>query len=107
MKIEEVLPAYREGGRIKRSLWGRGVRFNECDRLTYRDVIADDWEIVEEPKSPKLMAPCIFAYDKTSPYGQFGVSEMLFGSREDAGYKYTTVVKWPARDGEFFEVPQE
>lgn len=105
MKIEEVLPAYREGGRIKRSLWGRGVRFNECDRLTYRDVIADDWEIVEEPKPPKLMAPAFFKCG-TGVY----VSGILFSSTEDAIDRVIgDLIAWPAipdANG-FYSVPQE
>ena len=66
MKFEEVLPALREGKRIKRNTW-------PCYKYCYvkdnhivnqngelyvfgveADILQDDWEIVKEPKKVKL-----------------------------------------------------
>ena len=66
MKFEEVLPALREGKKIRRKIWGRERSFivikddSLVDNLG-RDVAiytyglkAIDWEIVEEKKKVKL-----------------------------------------------------
>lgn len=60
MKFEEVLPALREGKKIRRKEWQKthyyiGSRF--CDvgyELSLTDLLADDWEIVKEKKKVKL-----------------------------------------------------
>lgn len=66
MKFEEVLPALREGKKIRRKSWGRVHSFiiikddslvddYRCNVVIYAyDLKADDWEIVEEKKKVKL-----------------------------------------------------
>lgn len=68
MKFEEVLPALREGKKIKRKYWGenyikRDFRFlvgqiigqdSVIYALTILELEADDWEIIKEPKKVKL-----------------------------------------------------
>ena len=68
MKFEEVLPALREGKKIGRKKWNKGYYYE----MTYKygnnvivdnhgeakedweDLLATDWEIVEEKKKVKL-----------------------------------------------------
>lgn len=66
MKFEEVLPALREGKKIRRKSWGRVRSFiiikddslvddYRCNVVIYAyDLKADDWEIVKEKKKVKL-----------------------------------------------------
>lgn len=72
MRFEEVLPALREGKKIRRKdiVWGKCYGFIfisetenkifsdnviNCDyRITKKDLNADDWGIVKEPKKVKL-----------------------------------------------------
>lgn len=72
MKFEEVLPALREGKRIKRKdvVWQNYYGFlfigktenkifsdsvgNNDYKLTKEDLLANDWEIVKEPKKVKV-----------------------------------------------------
>ena len=68
MKFEEVFPALREGEKIKRKIWYEDINYiilNEnkeiislkwgiYDALSIKDLLADDWEIVKEPKKVKL-----------------------------------------------------
>lgn len=66
MKFEEVLPALREGKKIRRKSWGRVHSFiiikddslvddYHCNVGIYAyDLKADDWEIVKETKKVKL-----------------------------------------------------
>ena len=72
MKFEEVLPALREGKKIRRKniVWKNyyGYLFvienkdkifsdsagNDDYKLTKEDLLVDDWEIVKEPKKAKL-----------------------------------------------------
>ena len=72
MKLEEVLPALREGKKIRRKdiVWGNfyGVLFisetgdkifsdnvDNCDyKILKEDLLAEDWEIVKELKKVKL-----------------------------------------------------
>lgn len=63
MKLEEVLPALREGKKVRRTCWAPGlfVKLNyngtniiteigkECNLPSFH-ILADDWEIVPEPK---------------------------------------------------------
>lgn len=65
-KFEEVLPALREGKKIRRSCWGEFYYIfykivedcivNDKDfyfTLKAEDMFKDDWEIIEEPKPPR------------------------------------------------------
>ncbi len=68
MKFEEVLPALREGEKIKRKIWYEDINYiilNEnkeiisfkwgiYDALSIKDLLADDWEVIEEPNKVKL-----------------------------------------------------
>ena len=66
MKFEEVIPALREGKKIRRKSWGRVHSFiiikddslvddYHCNVGIYAyDLKADDWEIVTEKKKVKL-----------------------------------------------------
>ena len=72
MKFEEVLPALRVGKKIRRGdiVWQNYYGFlfisetenkissdnvrNDDYKIIAKDLIADDWEIVEEPKKIKL-----------------------------------------------------
>ena len=66
MRFEEVLPALREGKKIRRKSWGRVHSFiiikddslvddYRCNVVIYAyDLKADDWEIVKEKKKVKL-----------------------------------------------------
>lgn len=78
MKFEDVLPALREGKKIRREYWKPYKKYiylhfensNNCAKLFFHrndgkddekwrcfpiaDLIADDWEIVEEPKKVKF-----------------------------------------------------
>lgn len=106
MKVEEALVAYRNGGKIRRVTWGQGVYFNDFEHLTHRDVMAEDWKVLDlDPKPPKLMAPAFFALDEG-----YCVSGMLFSSEEDAQARCIgRNIKWPAipdANG-FYSVPQE
>lgn len=66
MKFEEILPALREGKKIRRSFWSNEhyIELVGCDFYDNRtnkeyyfnlnDFIADSWEIVKEPKKVKF-----------------------------------------------------
>ena len=69
MKIEEVLPALREGKKIRRNFWREDTYFyknhlgtiifkNGGEDTYYYDLTclldSNDWEIVKEPKKVKL-----------------------------------------------------
>ena len=58
MNLEEVLPAYREGKKIYRKLWGVGGAFCHISNkgknsFNEAGLFADDWETAEEP-NPKV-----------------------------------------------------
>lgn len=56
MKFEEVLPALRDGKKVRRASWENKdftLSFDDLDNsyphsLYFNDIFADDWEIVEE-----------------------------------------------------------
>lgn len=51
MNFEEALLEKRKGKEIRRKVWDKHVCWTaELDGLTYESVMADDWEIYEEPK---------------------------------------------------------
>ena len=65
MKLEEVLPALREGKKIRRTFWWEGHYFKlTSDGIVDQegknfiigkdDLFADDWEVVKEIKKVKL-----------------------------------------------------
>jgi hypothetical protein len=54
MKFEEVLPALREGKRVRqrKGAWNDWTSFNEMMSVSTKSLLADDWEIEPEPKKP-------------------------------------------------------
>lgn len=60
MKFEEVLPAFREGKKIRRGGWPELTVFTkvrsmgDVGALDSCDIYANDWEVVEEPKKPMV-----------------------------------------------------
>lgn len=71
MKLEEIIPAYRKGKKIRRECWNEEKVMNLCivkgigkygwvkegvfwKAVTDALLKADDWEIVKEPKKVKL-----------------------------------------------------
>ena len=51
MNFEEALLEKRKGKEIRRKVWDKHVCWTaELDGLTYESIMADDWEIYEEPK---------------------------------------------------------
>ena len=66
MKFEEILPALREGKKVKKRGWKGDFIFKSPFReeivfddwkgcnLSWEDFLADDWEIIKEPKKVKL-----------------------------------------------------
>ena len=60
MKFEEVLPALREGKKIRLKEWGE-IEYiynpkEDCHgvNLSWKEFFSDDWEIVKEKKKVKL-----------------------------------------------------
>ena len=49
MNLEEVLPAYRKGEKVRRMIWGKGGDLSLWNALGRGDIDADDWEIVPKP----------------------------------------------------------
>lgn len=49
MKLEEVLPEYRKGRKIKRESWGKYSYFSGGCNISFCDIDADDWELVPNP----------------------------------------------------------
>jgi hypothetical protein len=95
MKFEEVLPAFREGKKIRRDAWDEKdyVVINGGFELSDRSIMANDWEIVPEPKKPKLLAPCL-----CKSVGNIWISNKIYESKEaainDIGTTY--FISWPA-----------
>jgi Lar family restriction alleviation protein len=55
MKFEEVLPALREGKRIKRACWDVAcLKINEWEEISISHILCDDWEIMDN------IMPCPF-----------------------------------------------
>ena len=69
MRFEEILPALKEGKKIRRNYWWEGHyikrgyklvegeinnQYHAAYGLTIMDLEADDWEIIKEPKKVKL-----------------------------------------------------
>jgi hypothetical protein len=48
MKLEEVLPAFRAGKKVRRRAWDEGEYLTEFGSLPMKSIVADDWEIVKE-----------------------------------------------------------
>lgn len=52
MKFEEVLPAFRAGGKIRRKDWEphRYICLKDEDSLLIYHILKNDWEVFEEPE---------------------------------------------------------
>ena len=105
MKFEEAIAKMMVGKKIKRSCWNRWMSTASTDiHVLMYDVLADDWEVYEEPKKPRLLAPAIY-----KAVGRILISCKIFESeeaaREDLGSSF---ISWPAvanKDG-YFEVEE-
>lgn len=56
MRLEDVLPAFRAGKKIKRTVWSDSLHKDELSsQVSFnRDALfSNDWEIVEEKPSPQ------------------------------------------------------
>ena len=99
MKFKEVLEAFQEGKKIKRermSFWiDKFGTFNLHDAA--EALLADDWEIKEEPKPLKLMAPALYGQN-----GRVFISSELYELKQDAIASFgKTFISWPARCNSF------
>ncbi len=57
MKIEEVLPAFRAGKKIRREYWASNYFFGANGVIVFKqeELLADDWKIVEEKPKTKTV----------------------------------------------------
>ncbi len=107
MKFEEVLPALREGKKVRRKSWAARdyIVGGSSYELSACSLMADDWEVYEEPKKPRLLAPAFVKWEKSDhPELTAELYESEEVARKEVG-KY--FVSWPAvanKDG-FYEVP--
>ncbi len=95
MMFEEVLPALREGKKVRRRGWSEGGyiqtnsvmdivnEFSDPASGLYNNMLIDDWEVVEEPAKPTInlteydvgkrvrlrsgLVALITSYDNTEP----------------------------------------
>lgn len=110
MRFEEALAEYRKGKKIRRHSWLFALHtipfYCESTHLLHTAVMADDWEIVEEPKPPKLMAPCIYGSTHSA---RLEVSGTLYSSMEEAKKEFAVVRQWPALPNAngFYSIEQE
>lgn len=104
MKIEEVMPAFRQGKIVKRT--DADIRLTQYTFFDLGSFMDTDWTIVEEPKPPKLLAHAMCANMSGTEY----LSASIFESEGEAKRHCVSAFKyWPAipnKDG-FYEVPQE
>ena len=78
MKFEEILPALREGKKVRRGCWHQDISSIENTnsfRVAMHDLIQQDWEIIEEPKKHEVKF-WVNVYEYHSPE--------IFSSRKDA-----------------------
>lgn len=79
MKFEEVLPSLREGKKIKRknaekdywlndSFISNDINNRTYDTILIEDLLADDWEIVEEPKKKFKYYPALYQFKNSKRY---------------------------------------
>jgi len=58
MKLEEVLPAFREGKKIRRKCWPNSTYYFSLSssriHIDEADITLDDWEIVPDEPKPKV-----------------------------------------------------
>ncbi len=51
MKLKDLLDELERGWKLRRRTWGKGFTIGpkDCAKATSEDLLADDWEVVEEP----------------------------------------------------------
>jgi hypothetical protein len=94
MRFDEAIAAMMmDGKKIKRSCWNRWMSTASTDiHVLMYDVLADDWEVYEETKKPRLLAPALVCY-----CGQFQVSSNLYSSEMQARNELREMfIAWPA-----------
>lgn len=84
MKLEEVLPAFREGKAIRRKCWypERYLCLKNMRTILSSsvDIDTDDWEIVEPPK--QKVKRWLWVYADGFETKQFSVGDGLFTEEE-------------------------
>lgn len=105
MKFDKAAEAMLNGKKIKRSCWSIWMSIDTPTSITVNmcEMLADDWELYEEPKKPRLLAHAI-----RKQCGMYSLSMNMYDS-EDSARKVLlgTFHSWPAvpnKDG-YFEVP--
>ena len=97
MNFEEALTEYRKGKKIRRHCWlitlSQHTHYTKATTLLHNAVMADDWEVIEEPKPPRLMAPCLYGSTHTA---RIVLSDTLYSSMEAAKKDFPIVKQWPA-----------
>ncbi len=100
MKFEEVLPALREGKRVKRKSWDTGAFITSASsgNIAAKSLMADDWEVYEEPKKPRLLAPALF---RELGRTMIIVTQELYATEQEAkddaaGSSSLIFISWPA-----------
>ena len=99
MKFEEALKLAREGKKVRRVNWSNPTLFftvpatnTSACVLGTEGILSDDWEVVPEPKKPKLMAPALMGMGVS-----VGVSVSLFSSEKEAREELgNSFLSWPA-----------
>jgi hypothetical protein len=99
MKLEEALPAYREGKVIVSCSRYRYTKYDPCNRISRATdhELLGEWIVVEEPKPKRVvkMSPAVCV----CPRGEFYVTLGLFASEEAARKSWPELSMWPAKDG--------
>lgn len=92
-KFEEVLPALREGKKIRRKCFAENYFLDKNDCIidifeTFEELLEhDDWEIVEEPKQKVKYYPALVTHEDCLHYEL--IYNMTFKDEKDA-IKYFT-----------------
>lgn len=113
MRLEQVLPALREGKRIRRKYWIVGshlwlsnmtgdVMYTEGQNTIYHSFTgaaldADDWEIAPEHREPNKYKTTVFLYDD----GQSTLNSTLYEPhplRSDPRVVKIQVIEWEVPD---------
>jgi hypothetical protein len=94
MKFEEVLPALRDGKKVRRQPWDTDVCITSTNlgSISAKSLMENDWEVYEEPKKPRLLAHAI-----RKQCGMYSLSTNMYDS-EDSARKVLlgTFHSWPA-----------
>ena len=102
--LEELLPEFRKGAKIRRKDWGKGKYivcngsfvYNDLDRIhsiTNSDIVGDVWELYQEPEPDydyiiKNKCLCWFYDDEKAKFASFLIKKDLDGSFLSCGYKW-------------------